>query len=659
MCGIVGLWRPSVFQEDVPSLLEGMLGVIEHRGPDEFGYYFDNEVGLGSARLAIIDLHTGTQPISTEDERFWIVFNGEIFNYVELRTELAGLGYQFRTQADTEVLLLALVAWGTQALSRLDGQFAFAFYDKQSRKLLLARDPFGERPLFYTTINGGIAFASEIKALFYSDCVPRSLSSAGLSMAYFAWTVPPEETCFEGIHQIPHGHFMEISATGISINRYYRLRCSVTSTAGDLEEAAEQTRNVLDVSLQRRLRADIPVGTYMSGGLDSTIVTALARKHLPGELQTFSIEFNHGSFDESDWQRQAQRQLGTTHHALKISEADIASNFSDAIWHAETVQFRTALVPMLLLSRAVKEQGLKVVLTGEGADEAFLGYDIFKELVLRRQWSLFSSDAERLHALESIYHYLPGFDENSRRVMLGYFRRYLEVRTPGLFAHEARLANGQAALHLLQETESEEVLRERLVEILRRHGRSDLDDIASAQALEYDMLLAGYLLSSQGDRMVAANGVEGRSPFLSTAVVDFANSLPIGYRLGNGFEEKLILKKAFEQIIPATITKRIKQPYRAPGASCFFGAGAPTWVTELLEPQHLMDVGVFNVDNALRIVEKIRKASLHQISARDDQAFILLLSTVLLWEQFIRSPRPIPKPIANRINRRIDRCADA
>jgi asparagine synthase (glutamine-hydrolysing) len=640
VCGIVGFVGLDRDPAESPAHLRRMLAALRHRGPDEQGWYFDEHIGLGTARLSIIDLATGSQPMSTDDGHHWIVFNGEIFNYLELRAELEALGHGFRTRSDTEVLLRAIVQWGCEALPRLNGQFAFAWYDRRERRVLLARDPFGERPLFHARAAGGLVFASEIKALFALPFVPRQISRARLRRLFELWTALPEETCFEDVDALPPGHCAVVDADGsMRVEAYYRLpRGPAVDADVDLGAAVERVRSALDESVRLRLRSDVEVGTYLSGGLDSSITTYLAQKNNTQPVRTFAIEFEDAGYDERQYQRMLQQKLGTRHHAVRITHVDIARSFPEVIWHAETALFRTAPVPMFLLSRHVHEQGIKVVLTGEGADEAFLGYDIFKETLVRSQIEALSAE-ERIAAVHGLYPYLRHFTPANASMLARSLAEFGQERIPGLFSHEMRFANGRFAIKLLGPAAggtAEEDVSATLADRIRAIDPALLDRplLERAQVIEYATLLAGYLLSSQGDRMTSANSVEGRCPFLDPDVVAAAFALPIEVRLRGGKDEKHVLKAAFREVLPPAIVERPKQPYRAPDACAFTHVDSVDWIDDVLAPESIRASGLFDAAFAISLVDRLRKLPAERISPREDQAFVLLVSTLLLQRQF-------------------------
>ncbi len=636
MCGIAGFIDQPEALSDARAHLRRMLSAIRHRGPDEQGLFFDERVGLANARLSIIDLATGQQPMRTPDGRHVLVFNGEIFNYRELRAELEALGDRFVTTSDTEVLLHALVRWGEGALPKLEGQFAFVLHDRRERTTLMARDRFGERPLFYRRDGVALTFASEIKAIFALPGVSRALSREHLGRLFVLWTSLPTETCFEGIEQLAPGHVGLLEGGVLTTRRYHHFPRVPDQPIRDLGEAVERTRAALERSVELRLRSDVEVGTYSSGGLDSTITTYLAQKAHTHPVRTFAIGFEDAEYDETPYQEEVARHFGTRHHTVKIAKRDIAEVFPEVVWHAETALFRTAPAPMYLLAREVRRQGLKVVLTGEGADEAFLGYDIFKETLLRAGFDDFATPDDRIARVRGMYPYLRHFKEENAGALVRAFAQHKTARDPALFSHEMRFANAQFATRLGPSGEGAEA---RLAAWM---GRTDPEfaqrgALERAQLLEYHTLLHGYLLSSQGDRMSSAWGVEGRCPFLDASVVEVAASIDPELRLAGGTDEKHVLKAAFRDVLPTSITTRPKQPYRAPDAHTFTSAQGVAWIDAALDPAAWTRTGVFEASAVAPFVERMRSLPAERIGPREDHAFVLLLSTVLLHQQFVEA----------------------
>ena len=322
MCGIVGTLRLVDSASIEEATLRRMLGMIRHRGPDQFGIYVDHEVGLGSARLSIIDPEGGQQPIANEDESLWIVFNGEVFNYPELRTELEAEGHRFRTKTDTEVFLHLFEKHGPACLERLNGQFAVAIWDRRTETLFLARDRLGVRPLFYARGGGVLVFGSEIKAILADSRVSAQMDPVALDDVFTFWSTLPGRTVFRGIAEVPPGHYVVAGRGGLSLESWWRPLFT-RGPRRETREYVEELRDLLVDATRIRLRADVPVGAYLSGGLDSATITAIARPLVPSRLETFSIAFTDSGFDEHEHQTTMAKALGTSHHVLEVSHAEI------------------------------------------------------------------------------------------------------------------------------------------------------------------------------------------------------------------------------------------------------------------------------------------------------------------------------------------------
>ena len=634
MCGIAG----ALLIESGAALPDParMIATLRHRGPDGTGYFRSPACVLANARLRIIDLETGDQPVANEDESVWTVLNGEIFNYIELRAELKGLGHRFRTRSDTEVIVHAYEQYGDRFIERLSGQFAIALWDARRQRLLLARDRVGIRPLFYARSSGRLVFASEVKAILAAP-VAASLDERGLAQVFTFWGTVGERTVFKGIQSLPPGHRLIVEQGGEPrLEAYWDWTFPEGAGRTDLtlEEAAEALHALLADVVRQQLRSDVPVGAYLSGGLDSSGIAALARESA-GTLQTFSITFEDPEFDESAFQRQMAEFLGVRHSAFHCSAQDIGNVFPDLIWHTETPVLRTAPAPLMLLSQHVQSQGFKVVLTGEGADEVFGGYDLFKEGKIRRFWARQPDSPWRPLLFSRLYPYLarsPVANRHFARLFFG--QRLTELENP-FYAHLTRWSTTRGIFKLLSPellsslcgAQPEQELRRRLPP-----GFPAWSDLARDQYIEVKTLLEGYLLSSQGDRVSMAHSVEGRVPYLDHRVIELANALSPRYKL-RGLHEKVLLRRALSRTLPEAIVQRVKQPYRAPDSRCFFRDGTPLpYVRELMSPANLRRSGVFRPEAVQRLLEKCRTG--RALGAGDNMAFVGVLSTLLLQEQF-------------------------
>ncbi len=645
MCGIAG----SVALRDglpPPELgdIAAMVRALRHRGPDEFGLYRDRRAGLGHARLSIIDLATGQQPLSDERGSTWIVFNGEIYNYVELRAELATLGHTFRTRSDTEVIVHAYAEWGDHAFGRFNGQFALALWDSAAEKLVLARDRLGVRPLYLCQHAGRLWFASEVKAIFAGDpSIPRRLDPVGLAETFTFWTTTAPQGVFEGVTELEPGHVRTVVGGRAYDRAYWEPRYPVGELApvvDSLDEAVERVRAALDEAVRlRMLRADVPVGSYLSGGLDSSLVAALGLRAKGERFCTYSIRFEDAEYDETPFQRMMAAAIGSDHREITVRRADIAAAFPDVVHHAERPLLRTAPAPLFLLSQLVRESGIKVVLTGEGADEMFAGYDLFREARIRRFWGRQPASAMRPRLLDRLYPYLARSPVAQRAMAAEFFGRGRERWAEPGFAHQTRWQPAAALQRLftpdLRRAAARVDVTARLLADLPADFRR-WSYLAQDQYLEVRTLLSGYLLSSQGDRMLMAHSVEGRFPFLDPDLVELANALPATYKL-RGLDEKHVLKRAAAGLVPEEIIRRPKQPYRAPDALSFVGPDAPSWVAEIMSERVVAGDGVFDPAAVGHLWRKVRAHPAgEQFSNADNMALIGVLSTGLLVEQLVR-----------------------
>ena len=637
MCGIVGILnltdhaRPPADE----AVLRQMLGMIRHRGPDEFGVYRDASVGLGSARLSIIDLSSGQQPIGNEDDTLWIVFNGEIYNYVELRPQLEARGHRFSTNTDTEVILHLYEDHGPACLDYLNGQFALAIWDARERSLFLARDRLGIRPLFYTVNGGRLIFGSEIKAILAHPDVKAEIDTTSLDQIFTFWSTLSPRTVFRDIKEVPPGHYLLAREGQFVVQPYWTLDFAPEPGADrPTRDYLEEFESLLIDATCIRLRADVPVGAYLSGGLDSSLTTALIRKYTNNPLDTFSIAFDDPAFDESRFQRQMAAFLGTHHRVAHCTYADVGRVFPDVIWHTETPILRTSPAPMFLLSKLVHDHDLKVVLTGEGADEILAGYNIFKEMKVRRFWARDPDSRVRPLLLQRLYPYIPGLSGGA--YLTAFFQKGLGDTDSPFYSHAIRWANTARIRRFL--LPQPEALR------IGRNGRQEpappppafheWSHLAQAQYLEMSIFLSQYLLSSQGDRMAMAHSVEGRFPFLDHRVVEFCNRLPPRLKL-RGLVEKWLLKQLGRELVPTDIWQRAKQPYRAPIHRSFFHEDAPDYVRELLSEKTLREAGLFNPAAVARLTRKAQKSA--RLSEVDDMALVGILSTQLVHHRFIEA----------------------
>ncbi|MEU2874988.1 asparagine synthase (glutamine-hydrolyzing) [Streptomyces sp. NPDC007070] len=611
MCGITGtidLHGPGPVDT---AALDAMTATLLHRGPDSAGRFVDGGVGLGFRRLAIVGLEGGEQPIRNEDGSVVLVCNGEVFNHRELRAELEAKGHRFRTRTDVEVLVHLYEEHGTGLLDRLNGQFAFALHDLRRGRTFLARDPMGILPLYYTRTGRHFVFGSEIKAVLEHPGVERRVDLTGLDQVLtFPGTISPR-TLFRGISSLENGHFLLVEDGEVSKQKYwdldYPLMGDAPAPVSD-EEYMETLSGLLEQSVRSRLQADVPVGYYLSGGLDSSLIGALVhRVGTSGTPHSFSISFGDEGIDESRFQRLMAGRLGSRHHETVFRPTDIASDLRRMVWHAECPVKETYNTCSMALSAAVRDSGTRVVLTGEGADELFGGYLGYRfDLSGRRT----SGDP---------------FEDEVRRVLWGhpeifYERDYHAWRETKLDLYAPDVRDAFAEVDCLAEPVVDpEMLRGRHP----LHQRSYLD---------FKLRLTDHLLSDHGDRMALAHSVEARYPFLDPDVVRFATTMPPRLMVTED-TEKYALKQVARDLLPPEIVRREKFGFRAQGSPALLRQDIE-WVEDLLSYDRIKRQGYFDPDVVEHLKSQYRQPGYEIHPHLGDDLLLTVLTFGLLLDAF-------------------------
>ena len=642
MCGIAGIIYTGN-REVESDALRRMTRALIHRGPDEEGYHEEPGIGIGHRRLSVIDLGTGQQPLCNEDGSVWVAFNGEIFNYIELRADLEKRGHQFRTQSDTETLVHLYEEKGLDFVDDLNGQFAIALWDRKNRRLLLVRDRVGIRPLFHATLSDGtLLFASEMKALLAHGELRAEIDPVAVGQIASLWITVPPRTSFKGIEELGPGRMLVVES-GRRTERQYWRHCFPREH--EYEERSfdywkERVGEILHDAVRLQLRSDVPVATYLSGGLDSSILTAMVKRHHINDLVTFSVGFADARFDEREFQEQMVRHLGTDHRSIEVDADDIGAAFTDVVWFAERPIMRTAPAPLLRLAGLVRENGIKVVLTGEGADEIFGGYNLFREDKVRRFWARSPGSTWRSALLSRLYGYIQR-DPKAEAFWRMFFRNGLEHTDDPYYSHRIRWNNTAQMKRLFApefraQMQSDEALAADL-DIYLDPGREKWHPLCRAQYLEMTLFMSCYLLNSQGDRMMMGHSVEGRVPFLDHRLINLAACIPPKYKI-RSLEEKYILKRTFADLLPPAIASRPKQPYRAPIAACFLPA-KDNLGAELMRPDALERNGFANAAAFGKLMQKAGIEG-NTLSERDEMAVATMTSLQLLQRQFVTDFQP-------------------
>lgn len=557
MCGICGMFDTSGAADS--AVVGRMMSALRHRGPDGDGCLFDEEIGLGHVRLSIIDLEAGAQPLYNEDGRFHVVFNGEIYNYVELTEELESLGHRFRTASDTEVIVHAYEQWGLDCVSRFNGMFAFAVWDSVERELILARDHLGIKPLYYMQVGARLVFASEIKALLEVPGCPRGVDLQALSELFTFRYVPSPKTLFEGIQKLPPGHWMRVSSRGVDVRRYW---LSVPQARAGASEATliEEYQALLEDAVRLQLRSDVPLGLFLSSGIDSGVLLALMRQHSSARLQAFTIGFEGGErSNEVDDARELARMFGADHQFMTVTPGDYQSYYDRYMSDLEEPVGNETAAAFYFVSR-ITSQHVKVALTGQGADEPWAGYDRYLGAWASGYYS--KLPAPVTEAVAALATRVPGRFERLKRsaVALGepdVLTRFTKIYSffsadmkRRLFRPELTSALGpdeHAARTALGRLQRDVERCDPLTQMLYIDTRASLPD---------DLLMVG-------DKMSMANSLEARVPFLDYRLVEFIESLPPSLKL-HGLTGKYLHKRALQRWLPKEVVWRKKKGFANP-----------------------------------------------------------------------------------------------
>ena len=636
MCGIAGVFRGQSGAPATIDELGRMVAMLAHRGPDGHGLYLDDQVGLGHARLSLIDLAGGFQPIRNGDATVWLVFNGEIFNYLEIRRMLSSLGHRFYTNGDSEVIVQCYERFGPQTWQMLNGQFAFVLWDSRQRVMWLVRDRLGILPLYYAIDSRHLVFASEAKAIFAGGRVARDIDGEALADLFTTWSVGPSGSVFKAIRQVPPATALKVDERMLMAAQcYWRPDPQAATTPLSAETAADGLEGCLDQSISLRLRADVPVGAYVSGGLDSSLIACLAARRAEVPLETFGIRFADRRFDETEEQRCVVKFLGTRHHELLCGNADIRHALAEVVWHCETPLLRTSPVPLFLLSQKVRDSGIKTVLTGEGADELLAGYTIFKEDAIRRFWARQPHSRIRPALLSRIHHYVGDATDRSGALWQRFFGGNLGETGHPFYSHLIRWRNTAWTLRLLapdiRRAHDLPRMMDRMAQAMPA-GWQDWTPLQRAQWTEIHTFMSPYLLSCQGDRVAMAHGVEARYPFLDPQFVDYCLALPDRYKQ-RGLRDKLALRRLASRHLPPAVWNRQKQPYRAPIAAAMAGVDTGD-SADLLAEGSLATDDLLDGKAVALLLDKARRHCWRDLGEREEMGLAGVYTLRLLRQGF-------------------------
>jgi asparagine synthase (glutamine-hydrolysing) len=624
MCGIAG-WinlENKTSQNDGEAVLHRMCERMKHRGPDSEGLWLEDQVALGMRRLSIIDLHTGEQPVYSEDKSVVVVMNGELYNFREVRSDLEKRGHKFATNTDTEILPHLYEEYGEAMLEHINGMFAFALWDKNKKKLLIARDRFGEKPLYYGVFAGKLIFASEPKVLLENPSVKAEINMDALRSFLSFDYVPAPASIYKNIYKLPAAHFLTVERGEVKTRRYWNLTFHKNGNTPTIEKAAEDLRELLSDAVRMRLVADVPLGILLSGGVDSSTVAAFAVRHSTEKVKTFSIGFEEDSFDESKYARQVATHLGTEHFEDKLSVRRAADLISEiAKWLDEPLS-DGSLIPTFLLSRFVR-QHVTVALGGDGGDEIFAGYPMYFGHKMARVYDSIPRFL-RSGLIEPIVNNLPvstknlSFDYKAKRFVAA-------AKYDTVTRHHSWF--GSFSIDEQDNLLSQDVLAETSGDIYR--GAKDLlkitdarDEIERMQFLDMNFYMAEDILTKV-DRASMAVSLEVRAPFLDPRVAQFAAALPLEYKL-KGSKGKYVLKKAVEPLLPRAILQRPKKGFGIPIAEWLKGSLNPL-LRDLLAPERLKNQGLFDAEFVRQLIKE------HETGAASHHKQLWTLLVFQLW----------------------------
>ena len=623
MCGICGQLIFRGERAASPTLVKAMADTIYHRGPDDEGYYVKGPIGLGFRRLSIIDLQSGHQPLSNEDGTIWIVFNGEIYNYQELREFLLSKGHIFKTKTDTEVIVHLYEELGPECLQKLRGMFAFAIWDENAKSLLLARDRVGIKPVYYCLRGTSLVFASEIKAILADASIDREIAPELIDRFLTFKYLPGEETLLKGIQKLAPGHYLLIKNGNAVVRQYWDLQFAGTSQNISLEESESNLLDLLTKTIQLHMIADVPVGILLSGGVDSTGVLGLAVNQTQKKISSFTVGFDGTEVaDERPYARLAANKFGTQHHDMTITAKDFAAFMPEYVWHMEEPVCEPPAIAMYYVSKLARKY-VTVLLSGEGGDEAFAGYSNYRNLVWLERikkgvYPLNGVVAQGLSVANSLLHmprmakYVP--------LMTDTFPDYYHSRTSIRNRHAqngfSRLYSSNFALSIDHE-QSLEPLRRLHAHVRAQNTLDAMLYIDTKTWLPDDLLI-------KADKMTMANSIELRVPLLDHKVLEFAASLPPKFKL-NGFTRKYILKKTLSHQIPKEIRNRKKTGFPVPYGS-WLRNDLKGMVLTVLTDRKTINRGYFRKE----AVEKLLKAN---SNGSDYSKDIFSLLSLELWQR--------------------------
>lgn len=636
MCGICGKFNFASSKPVEPDLLRKMCNLMEYRGPDDEGYYISGPVGLGMRRLSIIDVAGGHQPIHNEDKSIWVVCNGEIYNFPELRAKLIQKGHKFKTKTDIETVVHLYEDYGVNCIEHLRGMFGLAVWDGKKQRLLLARDRIGKKPLFYSEVNGSLIFGSALKSVLQNPEVKREINMEALHHYLTYQYVPEPATIFTQVQKLPPAHYLVCERSGMKVERYWDLKfgpkINITET-----EAAERVRELVEEATKIRLISEVPLGAFLSGGVDSTIVVGLMSQLMDKPVKTFSIGFEEASYNELDYARIAAKRFSTEHQEF-IVKPNAIEVLPDLVWHFEEPMADSSGIPTFYVSKMTR-QYVTVALNGDGGDESFAGYERYLAFFLSNYYKLIPSALREKIILPLVEKLPESAHRRSFSRRLKRFAKAISLPDEERYARWMTIFDNELKDFIYSDEMKQKVGKKDSIDYLKAaFKQADSSDFLDRlQYVDIVTYLPGALTVKM-DRMSMANSLEGRSPLLDHKVMEFAATLPAEMKL-KGKTSKYILKKAMADILPQEILTRGKQGFGVPLGAWFRGELKDLTYQMLLEPR-TKSRGYFNPDNIRSMLDE------HQSGLTDHSHRIWTLLVLELWHRTFIDRTELDTPLS-------------
>ena len=635
MCGICGVFNGGSGEPVSHRLIEEMTQLLSHRGPDDGGVYLEQNLGLGFARLSIIDLSGSHQPMANETNDVWVVFNGEIWNYKALRADLVAQGHQFRTNGDTETIVHAYEEYGVECITHLHGMFGLAIWDGRNKRLLLARDRVGKKPLYYTRIGNNVIFASEIKALFAHPEVKREVNLQALADFLSVRYVPGPATLFANIYKVQPGHWLLFEGASMHDECYWDFSFGTTENL-PVSEYITGIRHHITRAVEERMIADVPLGAFLSGGVDSSIIVGTMSHLTKQPVQTFAVGFDVPEYSELPYARQVADHFGTEHHELVVNGSDLAIYWPLLTWHRDEPVSEPSDLGVYLISKLAR-QHVKVVLSGEGGDELFAGYPKYVVDWLARYYQFLPASLrnqlitpllDRLpYSMRKLKTAARTLSEPSTQRWMSWFGIFNSQLKEALLSESSRAGVDTNASRIFQQW-------------VETHPQRD--DLSSMLYLDTKIWLPDNLLM-KGDKMTMAASLEARIPLLDDKLIEYAASIPSNIKV-RPFKAKYLLKQAYADFLPSNILTRKKMGFNVPTGVWFRGEQRHL-ITSLLLSDRARSRGLFNEACVARMLRE------HLEGKTNYQAQLFTLASLELWFRVFIDPAHLEIPQIGEVSR--------